>query len=374
MMFGTDPVDHRLHGTVEQFDDQHQHGHADQDHTLDPADVQQKDNRQEYRRQQNLLTKGSFMTKCRPDAVKGVHSSKSNSSDSGILLHSMTTLIHFPVCTLVKHNALKRSRGMKTWSLLTLLLFTATVPQVTLADSRAPLVALASSFRDLWPELSQLYTEQTGQQAPRTSFASSGLLSTQIRHGAPFELFLSADASTVVSLHEAGKTRDEGTVLALGALSLVSLNTNAAAENASSAPQDAGMSLLKSRLENQQAFRIAIPNPEHAPYGKAARESLQYHNTWPLPGGYLLNAENAAQTFQFALTGAVDFAIVPDTLLHKAPPGLSVWPLPAESYDPVVHTMVLLDSAGSAAEQLFSWLQGTTASAVLARHGLSPAN
>jgi len=263
---------------------------------------------------------------------------------------------------------------MKTWSLLTLLLFTATVPPLTLAEEQPPQVALASSFRDLWPELSRLYSEQTGQAAPRTSFASSGLLSTQIRHGAPFELYLSADESTVDILHKTGKTRDEGTVLAFGALSLVSLRTSADAQNASSAPQKSGLGQLDTRLENREAFRIAIPNPAHAPYGKAAREALQYHNTWPLPAGYLLNAENASQTFQFALTGAVDFAIVPDTLLHKAPPGMSIWSLPADSYTAVLHKVVLLNGAGPAAEQLFRWLQGSAAASVLARYGLTPAN
>ncbi|MGQ7844286.1 molybdate ABC transporter substrate-binding protein [Granulosicoccus sp. 3-233] len=272
----------------------------------------------------------------------------------------------------MKHNVLKQSTGMMTVLLLAVLLFTATVPASTQASGQPPLLALASSFRDLWPELSQLYSEQTGQPVPRTSFASSGLLSTQIRHGAPFELFLSADEASVDRLHAAGKTRDAGALLARGTLSLVSLRNQGDDTDEQDLDHTPTLSMLNEGIERQQAFRIAIPNPQHAPYGKAARESLQNNGLWPLPPGFLLNAENAAQTLQFALTGAVEYAIVPDSLLIGAPAELLVTPLPADSYRAVVHKMVLLESAGLQAERLFNWLQQPSASAVLARHGLTP--
>lgn len=370
MVFGTYPIDHRLHSTVDQLDNQHEYRHTDQQNTFDAADVQQEDQRQEDHRQKQLLTEGCFVTNCRLNAVKRVNSRESDSSDSRILLHAMTTLIHFPVCTRMKHNVLKRSRGMMTSLLLSLVSFTGTVPTTIHAADQPPLVALASSFRDLWPELSQLYTEQTGQPAPRTSFASSGLLSTQIRHGAPFELYLSADESTVRMLFEAGKTRDAGVLLAYGTLSLIALSD----ANESTLQPPPALSLLSDKLEHQQDFKVAIPNPRHAPYGKAAREALQSAGLWPLPTGHLLNAENAAQTFQFALTGAVDYAIVPDTLLHNATPALGTASLPIDSYQPVIHKMVLLESASPEAEQLFNWLQQAPAAAVLARYGLTPAH
>lgn len=286
----------------------------------------------------------------------------------------MTTLLHFPVCTRVKHNAPKRSTGMMTSLLLSLLLFTATVPSTTVAAEQAPLVALASSFRELWPELMQLYTEQTGEPAPRTSFASSGLLSTQIRHGAPFELYLSADESTVQLLQQAGKTRDAGVLLAYGTLSLITSAAQTRQSDQLGGSEQAPLAALKSRLTQQQRFKVAIPNPQHAPYGKAARQALQDAEVWPLPAGFLLNAENASQTLQFALSGAVDYAIVPDTLIQHAPTGLGISPLAPDSYQAVVHKMVLLDSAGAAAERLFEWLQSEPAATILARYGLSPAH
>lgn len=258
--------------------------------------------------------------------------------------------------------------------LLALATFTGTVPIAAVAADQAPLLALASSFRDLWPELSMLYTTQTGLSAPRTSFASSGLLTTQIRHGAPFELYLSADEATVDMLQTAGKTRDAGMLLAHGTLSLISLQSGASDAEPDMAAQELSLGTLKALLDRQEDFRIAIPNPRHAPYGKAARESLQDAGLWPLPANHLLNAENAAQTLQFALTGAVNFAIVPDTLLLNAPANLATSPLPAASYTPVAHKMVLLESAGTEAEQLYHWLQGESSAAVLARYGLSPAH
>lgn len=259
------------------------------------------------------------------------------------------------------------------WVLLPLMLITATVPEGIADATQGPLVALASSFRELWPELVSLYTEQTGQPAPRASFASSGLLSSQIRHGAPFELYLSADEATVAMLEKAGKTRDAGVHLADGTVSLISLQPSAeSSAHDDDIPPASPLTPLQKRLDAQQEFRLAIPNPSHAPYGVAAREALQDARLWPLPAGYLLNAENAAQTLQFALTGAVDYAIVPDTLLQNPPPRLTVMTLPPGSYQPVAHTMVLLDTAGKAAESLFLWLQSDTAASVLARHGLQP--
>lgn len=263
-----------------------------------------------------------------------------------------------------------------------LLLFANTVCASAVAQTQAPLVALASSFRGPWPELMKAYQSETGQPEPRTSFASSGLLTTQIRHGAPFELFLSADQMSVRQLQALGKTRDAGITLARGTLSLVwqrvseppATDSETSGTSAATDVVSTGLDALRLKLETAESFKLAMPNPRHAPYGIAARQALVSAGLWPLPSGYLLNAENAAQTLQFALSGAVDYAIVPDTLAVQMPRSLQKMPLDAGSYETVIHQMVLLNSAGPAAQQLFDWLQGESAAVILTRFGLTPAH
>ncbi len=292
----------------------------------------------------------------------------------------MITLLHAQVTNSAKHSALRETLGKLGYVCIALLLFSNVGCITALAQTPAPLVALASSFRGPWPELMQAYRSETGQAEPRTSFASSGLLTTQIRHGAPFELYLSADEMTVRQLQTFGLTREPSVTLAKGTLSLVwqsaaeplvadsdSQNTSGVGDIAKS-----GLEALVKKLEHAETFKLAIPNPRHAPYGIAARQALKNAGLWPLPPGDLLNAENAAQTLQFALSGAIDYAIVPDTLVFQVPDTLQKMPLTPDSYDAVVHQLVLLNAAGPDAKGLFEWLQGKTAATILARFGLTP--
>ena len=320
------------------------------------------------------------MTQRSPDAIKSVNSCKLNSLETRILLHAMINLLHAQVTDSAKHSALRQLQGKLVCVCIALLLFTNVSCITALAQTPAPLVALASSFRGPWPELMQAYRSETGQAEPRTSFASSGLLTTQIRHGAPFELYLSADEMTIRQLQTIGKTREPIVTLAKGTLSLVwqsaaeplvadsdSQHTSGIGDIAKS-----GLEALVKRKGTTETFKLAIPNPRHAPYGIAARQALENAGLWPLPPGYLLNAENAAQTLQFALSGAVDYAIVPDTLVFQIPDTLQRMPLTPGSYDPVVHQMVLLKPAGLDAKTLFEWLQGEAAARILTRFGLTP--
>lgn len=254
-----------------------------------------------------------------------------------------------------------------------LLLCTNAVPVQAESVSQPPLVALASSFRTLWPELMQAYRSQTGETEPRTSFASSGLLTTQIRHGAPFDLFLSADQATVKQLDELDKTLDAGVILAKGTLSLIWSSSNASQHsNSGKQPDQSGLQGMIDKLESGDSFKLAIPNPRHAPYGVAARQALESSGLWPLPEGSLLSAENAAQTLQFAMTGAVDYALVPDTLVWQLPAELQKVPLNPDSYEAVIHQMVRLKPAGAQSQVLYDWLQSESAARILSRYGLTP--
>lgn len=231
--------------------------------------------------------------------------------------------------------------------------------------SQAPLLAAASSLRTLWPVLTQQFSNDTGQQAPLASFGSSGLLSTQIINGAPFELFLSADMSSITRMPQQ-ILATPAQVYALGALHLV------VPENSPLA-QSMTMATLADALATATTgttMRLAIPNPIHAPYGKAAREALETAGIWPIAAGQLLAAENAAQSLQFVKTGAVGAAIVPQALVHSRQDGIVSVPVPSGTYTPVEHVIAVLSSATEPAKLFSNWLLGNQSRRVLENAGL----
>jgi molybdate transport system substrate-binding protein len=234
------------------------------------------------------------------------------------------------------------------------------------SDTHAPLVALASSFRSVWPTLMDAYLENPNNHLPSVSFASSGLLSTQILRGAPFELFLSADQRSVTRIMEAGKTQSAPVALASGTLSLVTLS--GANSSSDRAPEFAW---IREWMAMGSSLKIAIPNPRHAPYGIAAQQALTTAGLWPVPRGSLLNAENASQALQYVLSGAASIAIVPTTLVTQVSFDISISTIDIRSYEPVIHHLAILAPAGDAARRLSHWLKTPRALDIMLQFGLA---
>lgn len=233
---------------------------------------------------------------------------------------------------------------------------------------QGPVVAAASSLRSVWPDLIASYTKTSENAAPRVSFASSGLLSTQIINGAPFELFLSADRQSIERLPKA-LLATAPQVYAVGQMHLVVPATSALRNNLS---LESVAALLRT---SETPLRIAIPNPAHAPYGRAAKEALSSSGIWPVPAQQLLAAENAAQTLQFVRSGAVDVAIVPQSLVYAYQTGIVSALLPADSYQAVEHTIASMHNASAAAQTFLNWMLSEQALTVLEASGLhAPCN
>ena len=249
-----------------------------------------------------------------------------------------------------------------------LVLSTLSYPALATSDdvklSAGPRVAVASSLRTLWPDLTEAYQSDTGYPSPRASFASSGLLSTQIRHGAPFELFLSADLHTIERLQDSGKAQDNGISIAVGRLSLVSRKQTGVKTALT-------LKSVESALAHSSATKLAMPNPRHAPYGVAAKQALNNAELWPLPYGAILSAENASQSLQYTLSGAATFGIVPTSLVTPVPARLNATTLADSLYQPVDHRAVLLSNSGESAKAFIQWLTTPSAQIVLQQSGLS---
>jgi molybdate transport system substrate-binding protein len=240
------------------------------------------------------------------------------------------------------------------------------VQDVKSSDTRTPLVALASSFRSVWPVLMDVYQEDPNNRPPSVSFGSSGLLSTQILRGAPFELFLSADQRSVTQIMEAGKTQSAPIALASGTLSLVTLSeTNSLSDGAPA------FVWIRELMAMGSSLKIAIPNPRHAPYGIAAQQALTTAGLWPIPRGSLLNAENASQALQYVLSGAASIAIVPTTLVTQVPFDINISTIDAGTYEPVIHHLAILAPAGDSARKLSHWLKTPRALDIMMQFGLA---
>jgi molybdate transport system substrate-binding protein len=213
-------------------------------------------------------------------------------------------------------------------------------------------VAVASNFADAARQLAAAYGKQSGHKIEISS-ASTGKLYAQIRSGAPFDVLLSADAETPRMLVEEGLA--DGDTLqdyAIGRLVLWSRDP--------SRVKDGEALLRKGAIE-----RLAIANPDLAPYGAAARESLDYLRRWEELRPKLVLGENVGQATQFVVSGAAPLGLLPRSLVQearKSHPG-SGWEIPASWHAPIVQSAVLLQRGerNPAARGFLKYLQSPAA-------------
>jgi molybdate transport system substrate-binding protein len=229
-----------------------------------------------------------------------------------------------------------------------------------------PPVAAASDLNAALPEIAELFRKETGRSV-KVSFGSSGNFTQQIRNGAPFELFLSADEAYVRLLAEAGRTDGDGALYATGRIGLF-------VPAGSPLRADASLADLAAALDDGRLKHFAIANPEHAPYGRAAREALVRAGLWQKIEGRLVLGENVSQATQFATSGAAEGGIVPLSLARSpavAARGAFAL-LPESTHEPLRQRMVLLKGAGDTARAFYDYLQQAPARAVLSRYGFQP--
>ena len=233
------------------------------------------------------------------------------------------------------------------------------------AADEPPLVAAAASLRHVFPELARAWSDGGGTP-PRVSFGSSGNLYRQIAQGAPFDLFLSADEEQALKLVRAGRTEGEGAVYATGRLALLVPAHSRLALDGTLA--DLGRAAGDGRLD-----RLAIANPAHAPYGRAARAALERAALWSRLQDRLLLAENAAQAAQFALTRGADGGLVPYSIAitERIASRARHVVLDSSMHAPIVHRMVLLSHGRTKGGSLFRFLAGPAARRIFERFGFS---
>jgi molybdate transport system substrate-binding protein len=168
-----------------------------------------------------------------------------------------------------------------------------------LTGQEALLVAGASDLRPAFEEIAALFTEETGHEVV-FDFGSSGQLAQRIIEGAPVDVFASANVSFVEAVLASGRgDADSKATYAFGRITIWS--------RAESWNHWADLADL---VDDPDVVFLAIANPEHAPYGLAARQALETSGLWEITSPRLVFGENISDTRRLADTGDADAAIV----------------------------------------------------------------
>ncbi|MEZ5646817.1 MAG: molybdate ABC transporter substrate-binding protein [Burkholderiaceae bacterium] len=256
------------------------------------------------------------------------------------------------------HPIRRAGTGIRQWLVALCLLL-----GMGLALAQSPTVAAASSLKVALEEVAFQFEKETGVK-PRLIFGSSGNFYSQIRQGAPFHLFMSADEDFVFRLADDGRTLDRGRLYAYGRIGLM-------VPRGSPLKVDGQLRDLAAAIRDGRLRRFAIANPEHAPYGARAREALEHASLWNAIAPSLVMGENIAQTAQFAVSGSTQGGIIAESLaLTPAMQALGEFALiPAEWHRPLGQRMVLLKGAPDSARVFHDYLSSPAAQTIMKRYG-----
>ena len=247
--------------------------------------------------------------------------------------------------------------------LLAIMLAAAAGWTVAARAQEAPTIAAAADLQFALTEVATAFTAETGLEVKLT-FGSSGNFARQIRQGAPFQMYLSADENYVLELAEEGFTRDDGALYAVGRIVIM-------VPHGSPLEPDGTLEDLRAALEDGRVQKFAIANPEHAPYGRRAEEALRHAGLWEAIEDRLVLGENVSQAAQFATSGSAQGGIVAYSLaLSPKVAALGTFELiPHEWHGPLRQRMVLLEGAGATAERFFASMRQPAARAIMRRYG-----
>lgn len=236
----------------------------------------------------------------------------------------------------------------------------AALAAATLARAEQVNVAVAANFTAPMNAIAAEFAKDTGHEA-RLAFGSSGKFYAQIRNGAPFQVFLSADDAKPAKLEEEGMTvAGSRFTYAVGTLVLWSAKPGFVDDQAE---------VLKRGAYN----KLALANPKLAPYGAAAMELLDGMGLKAAAEPKLVQGENIAQTYQFVLSGNAELGFIALSQVMKDGriTGGSAWVVPSNLHQPIRQDAVILSSGkgNAAAAALMKYLQGDKAKAIIRSYG-----
>ena len=241
------------------------------------------------------------------------------------------------------------------------------VSVILLAPARAEQTVSVAAAADLTYCLGDLNAsfKKTHPEADiKVSSGSSGNFATQIKNGAPFDVFLSADSGFPRDLIKAGVADEKSmTIYAVGRLVLWTARPEAV-------DVTKGLEVLR---QAEPVKKLAVANPDHAPYGRAAKQALEHDKLWDALQPRIVMGENIAQTAQFVATGNADAGIVALSLVVAGKLSkIGKWQeIPADKYAPLEQAVVLTKKGleNPLAKSYLDFLRTSEAREIFDRYG-----
>lgn len=240
------------------------------------------------------------------------------------------------------------------------------------AGSQAPGVALvrvaaAADLKFALDEVIAKFRQTHPGVRVEPTYGSSGTIHAQLRQRAPYDIYLSADIAYPQDLVSKGIGAQRDLFgYARGRLVLW-------------VPKQSRLPVERDGLRALiGATRIAIANPRHAPYGRAAEAAMRHAGVWAAAERRLVLAENVAQAAQFVESGAADAGIIAKSLVVATPMRASgrYWDIPEAMHPPIEQGGVILPWASSrdAAVRFQQFLTGAEGQEILGRFGFGPSS
>ncbi|MBE9564831.1 MAG: molybdate ABC transporter substrate-binding protein [Proteobacteria bacterium] len=235
-------------------------------------------------------------------------------------------------------------------------------------------IAVASNFKYTLHKLAAEFKIKTGHEIAVIS-ASTGKLYAQIKFGAPYDVFLSADERRAdLLVAENFASADSAYIYALGKLVMVS---NIASLSSAHSDIDNAEN-CKQVLSSESLQRLAIANPKIAPYGSATRQVLVNMGLWRQLQTRIIMGENISQTFQFVSTKNADVGFVAQSMIEitkdKRTDDVKFacqWDVPTDLYSPIKQKMVVLKNIKNkqAAHEFSQYIKSSDARRIIEMTG-----
>jgi molybdate transport system substrate-binding protein len=234
----------------------------------------------------------------------------------------------------------------------------------TLAFSEDLTIAAASDLNFAFKELVVEYEKTTGNQV-KLSLGSSGNFYSQIQNGAPFDLYFSADIGYPKKLEEAGLTVP-GSLYRYAVGRIVMWTGNGTRIDVAK-----GLDALR----EPTVKKIAIANPKHAPYGRAAVAAMEHFKVYDQIKDRLVLGENISQAAQFVESGACDIGII--ALSLALAPTMKAkgtyWEVPVDAHPPLEQGAVILKSSThqQSSRQFLEFMKSSQGQEIMKRYGFT---
>ncbi len=229
------------------------------------------------------------------------------------------------------------------------------------SDAELLTVAVASNFSRAAHELAARYEEASGNPV-RITTASTGKLYAQIENGAPFDILLAADVERPQLLERSGiGVAGSRHTYAIGGLVLWSRD------------EDLSVDGCRAALEELGHDKLAIANPQTAPYGAAAKEFLQAADLWKTVRPNLVYGENIAQSLHFVVSGSASLGLIArsQAVDKRLPASTCNWPVPDTMHEALEQQVILLRRAADSevALDFLGFLRSSVARQIISDHG-----